>query len=104
MNTPKKNNKKRSPQLQARIEKTRSNAHQEVVSAGKIQFRLDSETMELLLHTADERGTGAGVLARMWVVERLRAETSDAPDPIKNIEKRLRLVEEQVAHYNPSTK
>ncbi len=58
MNTMKKSNKTRSHELQARIDKTRATAHKEIVKSGKIQFRLDSETMELLLKTADERCTG----------------------------------------------
>jgi hypothetical protein len=102
MNTPKKSNKKRSPELQARIDRTRAEAHKDIVAAGKIQFRLDGETMELLLHTADARGTGAGVLARMWVVERLKAETSGAQDPVKDLDRRLRIVEDKIARYNVS--
>ncbi len=96
MNTLKKSNKPRSPELQARIDKTRALAHREVVMSGKIQFRLDSEIMELLLKTADERGTGAGVLARMWVIERLKADTSSTANPIKDLERRLRLVEKKI--------
>jgi hypothetical protein len=101
MSTTKKSQKKRSTQLQARIEKTRADAHKEVVSAGKIQFRLDAETMELLLHTADERRTGAGVLARMWVVERLRSEKT-GQDPIKELDRRLRRIEKQIGQSNAS--
>lgn len=97
MNTLKKSTKPRSPELQARIDKTRALAHKEVVSSGKIQFRLDPETMELLLKTADERCTGAGVLARMWVIERLKAEGSGAANPIQDIERRLRVVEKKIA-------
>lgn len=97
MRTLKKSNTKRSPELQARINKTRADAHKEIVTAGKIQFRLDAETMELLLRTADERRTGAGVLARMWVMERLKAETVDAPDPIKDLNRRLTLLERRMA-------
>jgi hypothetical protein len=51
-----KSHEQRSPELQARIDKTRMEAHSEVVTAGKIQFRLDAEMMELLLKTADARG------------------------------------------------
>jgi hypothetical protein len=97
MNTLKKSSKSRSPELQARIDKTRATAHKEVVAAGKIQFRLDAQTMELLLKTADERCTGAGVLARMWVIERLRAETSGTTNPIEDLERRLRIVEKRIA-------
>ncbi len=97
MNTLKKRNKKRSPELQARIDKTRANAHKEVVISGKIQFRLDPEMMELLLHTADDRRTGAGVLARMWVIERLKTETSGKHSSIEDLDKRLRLVEKKIA-------
>lgn len=55
--------------------------------------------MELLLRIADERETGAGVLARMWMVERLRAETSGTANYMKELNKRLILVEEKIARY-----
>lgn len=93
----KKNTKQRSPELQARINKTRDFSHKEVVNAGKIQFRLDKESMELLLKVADEKHTGAGVLARMWVIERLMDETSKKVDQVKELERRLRLLERKIA-------
>jgi hypothetical protein len=51
-----------------------------VVKDGTIQFRLDAENMERLLKLADERGTGIGVLARMWVLERLNKESFNNAD------------------------
>lgn len=102
MNTIRKAKAKRSLELQARIDRTRASAHKEVVSAGKIQFRLDPETMDLLLRTSDERGTGAGVLARMWVVERLRAETSGKQNPIEDLDRRLSLLERKIARRKSS--
>ncbi len=62
--------------LAERVKKTRAAAHNRVVKDGTIQFRLDRENMERLLKLADARRTGAGVLSRMWVLERLNIETS----------------------------
>lgn len=61
--------------LAERAKRTKAAAHKRVVKDGTIQFRCDAENMERLLKLADERRTGAGVLARMWVLERLNKET-----------------------------
>lgn len=42
--------------------------------AGTVQFRMDAEMMTLLTKVANHKRTPAGVLARMWVVERLHEE------------------------------
>lgn len=42
---------------------------------GSVQFRLDADKLELLNRVAAQKRTGAGVLARMWVIERLEKET-----------------------------
>lgn len=64
----------KNKKLEERINKTRAAARDRVVKDGTIQFRLDAENMEKLLSVADDRRTGAGVLARMWVLERLKHE------------------------------
>ena len=60
--------------LEERVKKTKASAHQRIMKDGTIQFRLDAENMERLLKIADDRGTGAGILARMWMLERLNIE------------------------------
>jgi hypothetical protein len=70
----------RQKRLEERAAKTRASAHDRVVKDGTIQFRLDAENMERLLKLADERGTGTGVLARMWVLERLNKESFNNAD------------------------
>lgn len=96
------------PELQAKVDKTRADAHREAVAAGKIQFRLDPETMELLLRYADDHFIGAGVLARMWVKERLAQELSgtvDSPVSADEMKKMIRQeVREAMRQYDPKGK
>jgi hypothetical protein len=66
--------KKQSDGTQARIEKMRSEAKKEVAVRGTVQYRLDEQTMLRLMHVADVKKTPFGVLARMWMVERLDKE------------------------------
>ena len=64
------------------VEQTRTAAHKRVVKDGTIQFRLDANSIERLLYLADERKMGAGVLARMWVMEQLNKETENNIDTL----------------------
>lgn len=48
----------------------------DVVPAGTVQFRIDSEIQDLLTRVANHKRTPPGVLARMWVVERLYEEAN----------------------------
>lgn len=94
-----------SKKLTERAEKTRKAAHERVVKRGILHFRLDQETMEKLLRLADQRKTGAGVLARMWVVERLEQELNHGVSPLRyDIETRLKALEAWVREQpdNPS--
>lgn len=75
--------RKRSPELEERISKTKAAAHERVVKDGTVQFRLDAKNMERLLHVADDRRTGVGVLARMWVLERLQQESGSCDGAIR---------------------
>lgn len=72
-------NTERLKRLEKRVRKTRALAHERIIKDATVQFRLDSEGMERLLTLADERRTGVGVLARMWVLERLNLETTSDP-------------------------
>jgi len=67
---------KRTTRLKERAKRTRSAAHERVIKDGTIQFRLDAANMERLLKLADDRRIGAGVLSRMWVLERLNHESA----------------------------
>ncbi len=93
----------RTPELQFRIDKTRADAHREVVRSGKIQFRLDSKHMEQLLQVADAKLTGAGVLARMWVIERLNSEPPLAQAP-SSLHKRISQLEQRIHSLEKSRK
>ncbi|MBX9880126.1 MAG: hypothetical protein K2Y22_16830 [Candidatus Obscuribacterales bacterium] len=56
----------------------KKNASEDISIQGKdgsVQFRLDADKLELLNRVAAQKRTGAGVLARMWVIERLEKET-----------------------------
>jgi hypothetical protein len=66
--------KNQTSKNKARIDKMRAEAKKEVAVRGTVQFRLDEETMLRLIHIADLKKTPFGVLARMWMVERLSQE------------------------------
>ncbi len=59
---------------QERQERLKSKARKELSVAGTVQFRLDEETMLLLMKAADKKKLPLGTLVRMWTVERLAAE------------------------------
>jgi|JI9StandDraft_1071089.scaffolds.fasta_scaffold197188_2 hypothetical protein len=59
---------------QERLNKLRTQAKKEVSVAGTVQFRVDEETMLLLMRAADSKKLPLGTLVRMWTVERLEAE------------------------------
>ncbi len=59
---------------QERLEKLRVNARKAISVAGTVQFRLDEETMLLLMKAADQKKIPLGTLVRMWTVERLNSE------------------------------
>ena len=67
-------NTEREKKLKERALRTRAAAHQRVVKDATVQFRLDAETIERLLGLADDKRMGVGVLARMWIIERLNKE------------------------------
>ncbi len=66
----------RIKRLEQHAKKTKAAAHKRVVKDGTIQFRLNAENINRLLTLADSKRIGAGVLARMWVIERLDKELS----------------------------
>ena len=51
-----------------------ADAESDVVKAGLIQFRLDADAMRMLLKMAEHKRTPAGVLSRLWVIERMHDE------------------------------
>ncbi|MBX9690254.1 MAG: hypothetical protein K2X27_26310 [Candidatus Obscuribacterales bacterium] len=59
---------------QDRLNKLRNQAKKELSVASTVQFRLDEETMLVLMKAADQKKMPLGTLARMWVVERLALE------------------------------
>lgn len=59
------------------IEVNKNNSAEDASKEGKdgsVQFRLDADKLEALNKVAAQKRTGAGVLARMWVIERLEKE------------------------------
>ncbi len=64
----------REKKLTERALKTRAAAHERIIKNATIQFRLDANNMEKILRLADDKKMGVGVLARMWVIERLHKE------------------------------
>lgn len=65
---------KRSSETQRRFEQGRAAARQRVIERGIVAFRSDTEMMELLLKVAEHVRVPYGVLARSWVMSRLREE------------------------------
>ena len=66
--------KERKLTAQDRLNKLRTQAKKELSVAGTVQFRLDEETMLVLMKVADQKKMPLGTLVRMWMVERLAAE------------------------------
>jgi hypothetical protein len=91
-------------QLAARAAKTKAAAHDRVVKDGTVQFRVDAENMERLLKLADERQTGAGVLARMWVLERLNKEAAINEDVLSSFVTATEQLAELQAQMNSLSK
>jgi hypothetical protein len=87
---------KRPIWVQNAVNEARKEAHQKVVERGQVQFRLDPEYMEDLLRLADEKGTGYGVLARMWVCERLEQERGKPATRYLPVEEIRQVVREEV--------
>jgi hypothetical protein len=56
------------------LDKLRAQAKQELSIAGTVQFRLDEDSMRLLMKAADQKKLPLGTLVRMWTVERLASE------------------------------
>jgi len=77
------------------IKALKKEAHERVVARGLIQFRLDRERMEELLTMADQKGTGYGVLARMWVCDRLEQERKGLQETPETKQLR-RLIREEI--------
>lgn len=71
--------KGRSPALQKRIERTKTEARKEAIKRGIMHFRADEEMMEQLLKVADYKKLPTGSMVRSWVAERLRREHSRLP-------------------------
>ncbi|MBZ0185735.1 MAG: hypothetical protein K8F91_05730 [Candidatus Obscuribacterales bacterium] len=57
-----------------RLNRLRKQAKKELSVASTVQFRMDEETMLVLMKAADEKKVPLGTLVRMWTVERLRAD------------------------------
>lgn len=60
------------------VDKNKHNSAEDISNQskdGSVQFRLDADKLEALNKVAAQKRTGAGVLARMWVIERLEKET-----------------------------
>jgi hypothetical protein len=70
---------KKPAHIETAMKNLRQEAHQRVLERGLVQFRLDEDYMQELLATADVKGLGYGVLARMWLCERLEQEKQKNP-------------------------
>ena len=57
-----------------RLNRLRKQAKKDINIAGTVQFRVDEETMLLLMEIADRKKLPLGTMVRMWTVERLSRE------------------------------
>lgn len=57
-----------------RLNNLRKQAKKDISIAGTVQFRVDEETMLLLMEIADRKKLPLGTMVRMWTVERLSSE------------------------------
>lgn len=58
-----------------RLNRLRMQAKKDISIAGTVQFRVDEETMLLLMEIADRKKLPLGTMVRMWTVERLASES-----------------------------
>ncbi len=70
----KNKDKEITPKDRRKLDKVYAEARQRVIKRGIVQFRADAEIMDMLLQVADYKRVPAGVLARSWIVEKLRKE------------------------------
>lgn len=90
-----KANKIRPAAIEEQMSKIRLEAHENVLARGLVQYRLDKNSMQRLLEIADAKGLGYGVLARMWLCERLEEEQASTSAlkpsmPMKDIRRIVR--------------
>jgi hypothetical protein len=57
-----------------RLDRLRKQTKKDISIAGTVQFRVDEETMLMLMEIADSKKLPLGTMVRMWTVERLRSE------------------------------
>ncbi|MFA7336394.1 MAG: hypothetical protein WC028_06385 [Candidatus Obscuribacterales bacterium] len=57
-----------------RLSRLRKQAKKDISIAGTVQFRVDEETMLMLMDMADRKKLPLGTMVRMWTVERLSSE------------------------------
>jgi hypothetical protein len=57
-----------------RLNRLRKKAKKDISIASTVQFRVDEETMLLLMEIADRKKLPLGTMVRMWTVERLSKE------------------------------
>ena len=90
--------------IEKAINAIKAEARENTAERGTVQFRLDTTSMCNLLKVADDKRTGFGVLARLWVLERLNQEMagstskgSDMNAQLSSIQESLQSVREQNA-------
>ncbi len=71
--------RKRPPELQKRIERTKEEARNQVLKRGIMHFRADEEKMDQLLKIAQYKKLPVGSMVQSWVSEKLRHEYNHLP-------------------------
>jgi hypothetical protein len=98
--------KKASRTRQEWVEGIQQDARRRVINRGILHFRLSPDLMEMLLEVAEYKQVGAGILARMWVVEHLREEAARLHGQLPSVSANSafhQVLAEPQAAYKPRT-
>jgi len=88
-----------------RLQQAKKEARKRVIDRGIVEFRVDPELMDQLLHLSDYKKTPVGTLVRQWIAPiadvelakiRKGSQTSDH-NVLVSIEQRLRVLEKRMA-------
>lgn len=70
-----------APENQHRLDQLKTEAHARILKRDFVQFRVDSQMMDLLLKVANHKREPLGVMLRQWVEGKLAEEVKLLPLP-----------------------
>lgn len=90
--------KLRSPELQARINRTKEEARTDIAKRGTMHFRIDERDVMRIYEKAESLNKAPSAMVREWVLERLNGITQDT-----STTERLAALEELVGKIQPDS-